>query len=177
MAYGADVRLSFEKHPFVLRSLLDGSLSYTWSNVEYEAGPYTYHPAHDRRHQVNAVVRAQRGEVGLTAQWQFGSGLPFTESGGFDKWYLLTPDVDVASEKGIDRIVYAEPFGGRQPTYARLDLWLERRVERGRYVGTLRAGALNLFNRANLFYYDLFTFSRVDQLPFIPSVGFKVGLR
>ena len=177
VAYGADVRLSFEKHPFVLHSLLDGSLSYTWSNVEYEAGPYTYHPAHDRRHQVNAVVRAQRGEVGLTAQWQFGSGLPFTESGGFDKWYLLTPDVDVASEKGIDRIVYAEPFGGRQPTYARLDLWLERRVERGRYVGTLRAGALNLFNRANLFYYDLFTFSRVDQLPFIPSVGFKVGLR
>jgi hypothetical protein len=85
--------------------------------------------------------------------------------------------VDVASEAGVDRIVYAEPFGGRQPTYARMDVWLERRVEKGRYIGTLRAGVLNLINRANLFYYDLFTFSRVDQLPLIPSVGFKMELR
>ena len=50
-------------------------------------------------------------------------------------------------------------------------------IERGRYIGTLRAGVLNLINRNNLFYYDLFTFSRVDQLPLIPSVGFKMELR
>ena len=50
-------------------------------------------------------------------------------------------------------------------------------VEQGRYVGTLRAGALNIFNRKNLFYFDLFTLQRVDQLPFIPSVGMKVELR
>lgn len=177
LAYGADVRLNLENRPFVLESVLDGSVSYTWSTVEYEAGPYTYNPAHDRRHQLNALVHAQRGDVGLTVQWQYGSGLPFTESGGFDVWYLLTPDVDVATETGVDRIVYAEPFGGRQPTYSRVDVWLERRVERGRYIGTLRAGVLNLINRNNLFYYDLFTFSRVDQLPLIPSVGFKMELR
>jgi len=177
VAYGADVRLNLENRPFMLESVLDGSVSYTWSTVEYEAGPYTYHPAHDRRHQLNALLHAQKGDVGLTIQWQYGSGLPFTESGGFDVWYLLTPDVDVATEAGVDRIVYAEPFGGRQPTYARMDVWLERRVERGRYIGTLRAGVLNLINRANLFYYDLFTFSRVDQLPLIPSVGIKMELR
>ena len=85
--------------------------------------------------------------------------------------------MDVSSEQGVDRIVYAEPFGGRQPTYSRIDVWLEKKVERGRYVGTLRAGALNIFNRKNLFYYDLFTFQRVDQLPLIPSVGFKIELR
>ena len=110
-------------------------------------------------------------------QWQYGSGLPYTQSGGFDEWYLLTPGVDVTKEAGIDRIIYSKPYGGRQPTYARVDLWLERRVERGRYVGTLRAGAVNLFNRENLFYYDLFTFKRVDQLPFLPSVGFKLEFR
>ena len=175
-AYGADVRLNLENRPFLQESLLDASVSYTWSTVEYEAGPYTYNPAHDRRHQLNALLHAQKGDVGLTVQWQFGSGLPFTESGGFDVWYLLTPDVDVNTEAGVDRIVYAEPFGGRQPTYSRVDVWLERRVERGRYIGTLRAGVLNLINRNNLFYYDLFTFSRVDQLPLIPSVGFKMEL-
>ena len=89
----------------------------------------------------------------------------------------MTPGVDVTKEAGIDRIIYSKPYGGRQPTYARVDLWLERRVERGRYVGTLRAGAVNIFNRENLFYYDLFTFKRVDQLPFLPSVGFKLEFR
>jgi len=110
-------------------------------------------------------------------QFQYGSGLPFTESGGFDKWYLLTPDVDVASEPGQDRILYAEPFEGRQPTYARMDLWLEKRIEQGRNVTTLRAGVVNVLNRDNLFYYDLFEFRRVDQLPLIPSIGVKLELR
>ncbi len=31
----------------------------------------------------------------------------------------------------------------------RLDVWLERRAEQGRSVATLRAGALNPFNRDN----------------------------
>jgi len=176
-AYGMDVRLNLENRPFIQESVLDGYVSYTYSQVEYEAGGISYHPAHDRRHQLNALFHAQRGDVGITVQWQYGSGLPFTQSGGFDIWYLLTPDVDVSSEQGVDRIVYAEPFGGRQPTYSRIDVWLEKKVERGRYVGTLRAGALNILNRSNLFYYDLFTFQRVDQLPLIPSVGFKIELR
>ena len=176
-AYGADVRVNLENRPFWAESVLDGTFSYTWSTVEYETERHTYHPAHDRRHQLNALLHAQKGDVGITIQWQYGSGLPYTQSGGFDVWYPLTPDVDVETEAGVDRIVYAEPFGGRQPTYSRMDVWLERRVERGRYITTLRAGALNLLNRKNLFYYDLFTFSRVDQLPLIPSVGVKMELR
>ena len=122
-------------------------------------------------------MTADLREVSLTVQFQYGSGLPFTESGGFDKWYLLTPDVDVASEPGQDRILYSSPFEGRQPTYARMDVWLEKRIEHGRNVTTLRAGVVNLLNRDNLFYYDLFEFRRVDQLPLIPSIGVKFELR
>ena len=176
-AYGLDTRLNVENRPFWFDSVLDGYVSYAYSKVEYETDAYVYSPSHDRKHQFNALLHAQKGEVGVTLQWQYGSGLPYTQSGGFDEWYLLTPGVDVTKEAGIDRIIYSKPYGGRQPTYARVDLWLERRVERGRYVGTLRAGAVNLFNRENLFYYDLFTFKRVDQLPFLPSVGFKLEFR
>ena len=176
-AYGLDTRLNVENHPFWFDSVLDGYVSYAYSKAEYETDSYVYSPSHDRKHQFNALLHAQKGEVGVTLQWQYGSGLPYTQSGGFDEWYLLTPGVDVTKEAGIDRIIYSKPYGGRQPTYARVDLWLERRVERGRYVGTLRAGAVNLFNRENLFYYDLFTFKRVDQLPFLPSVGFKLEFR
>lgn len=176
-AFGFDTRLNLENREFLQESVLDGYISYSFSNVEYETANATYHPAHERRHQFNALLHAQKGEVGITVQWQYGSGLPFTQSAGFDVWYLLTPDVDVTSEAGIDRILLADPFQGRQPTYSRVDVWLERSVERGRYVGTLRAGVVNIFNRDNLFYYDLFTFQRVDQLPVIPSVGFKIELR
>ncbi|MFQ5569684.1 MAG: hypothetical protein ACE5G0_08405, partial [Rhodothermales bacterium] len=176
-AMGLDLRLELRDRPFYLDSVLDGYISYSLASVEYRTQQVDYHPAHDRRHQVNALLHAQRGSVGMTLQWQFGSGLSYTKSGGFDVWHLLTPDVDVTSDPGRERVLYSTPFGGRQPLYQRLDLWIERRVDRGRTVATLRAGALNLFNRDNLFYYDLFTFKRVDQLPFIPSVGFKLELR
>ncbi len=176
-AYGLDARIELTDRPFINESVLDGYVSYSYSNVEYDASGTSYHPAHDRRHQMNALFHAQRGEVGMTVQWQIGSGLPFTESGGFDTFILLNPDVDVSTEAGLDRILYADPFKGRQPTYSRMDVWLERRVDHGKYVATLRAGAINVLNRDNLFYYDLFTFKRVDQLPIIPSVGLKVELR
>ncbi len=176
-AFGYDLRLDFKDRPFWGESKLDGYMSYAFSKVEYEASNVTYTPAHDRRHQFNLLLHAEKDQLGFTAQFQYGSGLPFTESSGFDVFLLLTPDTDVTTSPGQDRILYGAPFDGRQPDYHRLDLWLERRIDRGRTVVTLRAGAINVLNRNNLFYYDLFTFSRVDQLPFIPSVGLKVELR
>ena len=176
-AMGIDFRLDLRDRAFWFESVLDGYISYSLSSVEYQSEQATYHPAHDRRHQVNALLHAQRGPVGLTIQAQYGTGLPFTESAGFDVWHLLTPDVDVTTDPGLERVLYSDPFRGRQPDYVRFDVWLERRVEQGRTVATLRAGALNIFNRDNLFYYDLFSLNRVDQLPFVPSVGFKVELR
>lgn len=176
-ALGVDLRLDLRDRPFWFESVLDGYVSYSLASVEYQTEQATYHPAHDRRHQVNALLHAQRGPVGLTLQGQFGTGLPFTESAGFDVWHLLTPDVDVTTDPGLERVLYSDPFRGRQPNYVRLDVWLERRVEQGRSVATLRAGALNIFNRDNLFYYDLFSLNRVNQLPFVPSVGFKMELR
>ena len=178
VAYGADVRLEFADRPFVSESLVGGRLSYALGKVEYETiDGIVYAPGHDRRHYVQGVLQAGKGEVSVSIQAQYGTGLPFTPSGGFDEWHLFTPDVDVSTQAGRDRVLYAERNSARQPTYARLDAWVERRIENGRYVGTLRAGAMNILNRANLFYFDLFTFRRVDQLPLLPSVGMKLELR
>lgn len=176
-ALGFDLRMDFKNRPFWYESVLDGYVSYAYSQVEYNASNINYTPSHDRRHQLNALFHAEKDQLGVTVQFQYGSGLPFTESSGFDVFLLLTPDVDVTSAPGQDRILYGPPFEGRQPAYHRLDVWIERRIEQGRTVVTLRAGGINILNRDNLFYYDLFTFSRVDQLPFIPSVGLKVELR
>ena len=32
-------------------------------------------------------------------------------------------------------------------------------------------GVTNIYDRANIFYYDQLTDSRIDQLPIMPSVG------
>jgi hypothetical protein len=176
-AMGIDARIDLNDQPFWAGSIFDGYMSYALSKVEYETPTVVYTPGHDRRHQFNALLHAQKEELGITVQLTIGTGYPFTQSTGFDVWLLLTPDVDVTSEPGLERIAYSEPFKGRQPAYQRVDVWLERRIERRRSVGTLRAGVVNLFNRSNLFYFDLFTFKRVDQLPLVPSIGFKLELR
>jgi len=178
-ARGVDLRLDFSGVTVDedLEIEVDGFLSYSNSEVVYTTEAFTYNPPHDRRHQLNAVLRAKRGDLSATLQFTYGSGLPFTESAGFDVYLPLDPSTDVASEAGDVRILYSDPYAGRQPTYERLDLWVERQVKQDQYSITLRAGAVNVLNRDNLFYFDLFTLNRVDQLPVIPSVGFKVEWR
>ncbi len=173
-ALGADLRLEISGRPFVAGSTFDGFVSYTFTNVEYRTATLNYNPSQHRKHQLNVVAHAERNGVGFTVQWQYGTGFPFTESAGFDKFQVLTPTTDVAKEPGITRVLYDTPFRGRQPAYERIDVWLDKEVAFERARVTIRAGIINLFNRDNLFYFDLFTLRRVDQMPLIPSVGIKV---
>lgn len=175
-ARGVDLRLETEGRPFINGSTVSGYAGYSLSDVEYRTDTFSYHPAQHRMHQINVMVRAERNNVGVTLQWQYGSGFPFTRSSGFDVWQYLTPDSDVSEEPGVVRVLYGEPFGGRQPNYERIDVWLDKTVEFNRGRATLRAGIVNVLNRDNLFYYDLFTLRRVDQMPLIPSVGFRLEL-
>ena len=173
-----DVRVSFENLQGPYGARVGGWISYALTEVEYETGTgVTYPPSHDRRHSAQGVIDVTRADLAFLAQVQVGSGLPYTTSSGFDSWYLMTPDVDVSSDPGRQRLLYAAQNSERLPMYARLDLWIERRIDRGRTVVTLRAGGTNVFNRANLFYFDLFTYRRVDQLPFMPSVGVRFEFR
>ncbi|NND72913.1 MAG: TonB-dependent receptor [Rhodothermales bacterium] len=149
---------------------LEGEVFGTFYGVSQDI----YSPPHDRRNQVNAVVRADVGELTLTAQWQYGSGLPYTQAVGFDDWLLLQGDIDLLSDPGQTRVLYEEPYASRLPDYHRLDLWLEKEFETTRFSGMLRAGVVNAYNRANLFYFDLFTLNRIEQLPAIPSLGARL---
>ena len=113
----------------------------------------------------------------LVAQWQFGSGFAYTRSIGFDVWIPFTgSNVDVSRQQGVTRVLFDEPYSARMPAYHRLDLWIEKSFRRDRVRGALRAGAVNVYDRDNLFYFDLFTFRRIDQLPFVPSVGIKLEI-
>ena len=138
-----------------------------------------FSPPHDRRHQVDVLARLTHGPYALSARWQFGSGLPFTPATGFyDEVAVGQPDeAGFRTRPGtsvlvIDRALYAE----RLPAYHRLDVALERRFVFGGVQATLQAAVINVYDRANIFDYDLFAGRRINQLPLIPSLGLHVEM-
>lgn len=180
-SYGVDARLS------VAVRRVQGHLTYGYSNTRYEAYRARYRlwygseslrfrPPHDRRHQVNARLQASAGGFDLSASWYFGSGLPFSRVLGFGGFVLLDdPGVDVL-QGGRQRVIYERPFNGILPTFHRLDVALERTFSLRSVDVTLQASAINLYDRRNVFYLDVFTLRRSDQLPFVPSFGLQVDL-
>lgn len=191
-AQGIDVKME------VTRPWFYGELSYGLASVQYERqreqpvfrdgerGQFVserqtvterFSPPHDRRHQVNALFRLARGPYAAGVRWQFGSGLPYTAAAGFydsvpiprpdDTGYRTRPGQPVLVN---GRTLYSE----RLPTYHRLDVSVERWFKLGNVQVTLQAAVINIYDRANIFDYDLFAGRRVNQLPLIPSMGVKV---
>lgn len=142
--------------------------------------PYLeFNPPHDRRHQVGATMRVTFGSWALGTRWQFGSGLPFTQVNGY---YTGLPvdkpgSNDFLLEEGRTLVSRAELYGGRMPTYHRLDVTIEHKMLLSKADLTFQAGLINAYDRANIFEYNVFTGDRVDQLPLIPSLGIRVDMR
>ena len=62
------------------------------------------------------------------------------------------------------------------PPYHRLDVSLERSFTVGLAEVIAQLSVINAYDRANIFYLDIFTLQRVNQLPVIPSLGLKVSV-
>jgi CarboxypepD_reg-like domain/TonB-dependent Receptor Plug Domain/TonB dependent receptor-like, beta-barrel len=180
--WGADLKMEVKKGAF------DAFITYGISNVQYTAkqaslqlwfgsSRLNFRPAHDRRHQVNAVVSVDVKKFKLDLRWQFGSGLPFNQAVGFDGFLLLNGAVDVFNQPGGRRVIYEKPFNGELPTYHRFDMSLSRRFEFPDVALTGQIGVINAYDRQNLFYLDVFTLRRVDQLPVIPTFGLKLDIK
>lgn len=180
--YGLDTRVEWRKKPFY------AYVGYGLSRTVYTASQenfgvwfgepiQSYTPPHDQRHQVNALVSFDVAQVQASVRWQFGSGLPFTRPFGFDDLIPLNTFIDVRRASPITRVLFDRPYEGRLPPYHRLDVSLERSFVHNEQRWTVQAGAINLYDRANLFYYDVFTVRRVNQLPLVPFVSLKLESR
>lgn len=179
LSYGADIRLMLEKPNYY------ATLSYGWSSTEYEAVSgdlgawieepvFSYSPAHDQRHKLNLAGGYQIGGFNLDARWEFGSGKPYTKIYGYD-FFIRLPFENPNSETGQARILFSEPFDGRMPTYHRLDLSLSREFTLGgSSVLETQAGAINVYNRTNIFNFDYGVLQRVNQSPFFPYVSLRL---
>lgn len=152
------------------RYAADGPAILVWYGTEQ----LRYRPPHDRRHQVNALLSTSVYGADLSVRWQFGSGLPYTRPLAFDG-FALVDDIRTAFDlEHSRRVIYERPFDSLLPTYHRLDLAAEQTWHLGFAALTLQASAINVYDRRNIFYVDVFTLERKNQLPFVPSVGLEM---
>ena len=176
----------FEIRAEVRRPSIYGAVTYGYSNTRYTAeqaslrlwyGEETldFRPPHDRRHQVNALISTELFGFDVSARWEFGSGLPFSRALGFDGFVLLNDVVDLPTAPATRRVIYERPYRGVLPTYHRLDISVDRTFDIGAVEMTVLGSLINVYDRRNLFYLDVFTLQRVDQLPIVPSLGLKVS--
>jgi outer membrane receptor protein involved in Fe transport len=178
--YGADLRLEYNG------PRLYGFVGYGYGWTQYEAAQdlfsswfgepvQRYHPPHDRRHQINAVASLDVGGFTVGTRWQLGSGLPFTRPIGFDEWFDFRDRLDdVHLRHGTTRVILDKPYQGRLPLIHRLDLSVNRTFQLPFGNMEIQAGAINLYDQTNIFYYDVYTHRRVDQLPFAPYASLRL---
>lgn len=180
--WGVDLRAEVERGPLYLYA------GYGLSSVVYRAQQASFgvwygteqerfHPPHDQRHQFNLLGSVELGRFQVNVRWQYGSGRPYTRPYGFDDWILFETLVDVRREPGDYRVLFERPYQGRLPAYHRLDVTVERTIPLGRARLTVQVGAVNTYDRRNLFYFDLWTLRRVDQIALTPSFGIKLETR
>lgn len=136
-----------------------------------------YFPHYDRRHTVNLLATYALGEERqweLSGRWSFGSGFPFTCTLGVYEFLGFGGGIntDYTTENGSLGVYYADLYGGRLPTYHRLDIGAKRKFSFGkRCLLEVSASVTNVYDRNNIFYFDRLTFARVDQLPILACLG------
>lgn len=167
---------------FDVSAQLDLERLYLWATyslgyVQRQDEVQTYNPHYDRRHTINILGTYALGEQRqweLSARWSLGSGFPFTQTQGVFQSLVFPSGIvsDYTQENGHYGIHYADLYGGRLPTYHRLDLGVKWKISIGkRGLLELSLSATNIYNRKNIFYYNRATHERVNQLPILGSFG------
>jgi hypothetical protein len=170
-AYGADMLVKYENKGLYVWFV------YSLNFVDRFDGENTYNPIWDRRNNVNLVTSYTFGKHEswkASARWNYGSGFPFTQNQGFYERLPFTngTSTDITSANGDLAIIYGPLNGGRLPDYHRLDLGITKTWKLDEHqVVQADISITNAYDRENIFYSDRVTGSRVNQLPFLPSVG------
>lgn len=188
-AYGLDLLLKWNYKGFFFYSTY--SLAYAFRNngqdrpsaanygpQQFADGSQIYYPYYDRRHNVNIVAAYDFGKNRsweVSARWNYGSSFPFTQTQSF---YPQNPfsngiNSNITSTNGTLGVVYASQInGGRLPAYSRLDLEIKKIITiKRRFKIEVNLSCSNVYDRDNIFYFDRITYTRVDQLPILPSLG------
>jgi len=170
-AYGVDFLLKYNYKRTYFWAV------YSLGYVNRNDGEIKYNPHYDRRHNVNLVGSYTFGKHlnwEFSTRWNLGSGFPVTQTQGYYEKLPFTNglNVDYTAMNGDLGILYADLNQGRLPYYHRLDATVKRTFEFSDYSKLVASfGITNMYNRENIFYFDRIKHERVNQLPFMPSIG------
>lgn len=185
LSYGVDISADVQRKSWGL------TLNYGWSKNEREDPVQTYAPVWDRRHSLNALfsfkstarvsaASLQKSRWDANLRWNLGSGFPFTQTQGFFPRLSFNENgslTDILTQTGELALLLSEDLNaGRLPYYHRLDASITYRFPLGRIIlSELTLSAINLYDRQNVFYLDRISNERVDQLPFLPSLNWRLS--
>jgi hypothetical protein len=182
-SYGADFMLrQFQVGRF------NGWVAYTFGVSTRVGGDgKTFHPAQDRRHDINLVGSWDYTKYTLGTRVNLATGTPYTYIvGSFE-----TQDYDAfthgytgtQSETGFQGTQYIadDRNGARLPLTSRIDLSLTRKGHLFGLPFSTYLSVANAANAQNVFAYS-FEYNRlppkrvkVPQLPIVPTLGFSVA--
>ncbi len=172
-SYGIEFEMKYMFNPFRF------SGSYAWMRAFKDVRGKVYSPRYDSRNNINLSLEAELGGGWVaSAVWSYTSGLPFTQIAGY--YDRLTIDQLSDNQFLLDSynpfVLLGEINTGQLPDYHRLDLSLSKKIQINRLKMYIDLSVLNVYNRNNLFYFRRDNGERVNMLPFLPSVNFKVEL-
>lgn len=176
-ARGFDVVLKYDRKRFYFWAVYSLTFNDRWVGDSLTGPVNNYPPTFDRRHNVNLVSSYSFGKKKnweVNARWNFGTGFPFTQTQGYIN--TLNPQGNInynfPTANGPLNYIPAELNGGRLPDYHRFDIGIKYKYKWSEKTAfEVNAGATNIYNRANIFQVDRFSFKRVDQLPIMPNVN------
>ena len=174
-AYGVDFVAKYSGKKTYLYAV------YSLGKVTRWDGVRTYAPVFDRRHSINLIGTYKFGKKQdwqVNARWNFGSGLPFTQTQGYYQNITFQDGsgTDI-TQSNADELtaVYAGLNEGRLPTYHRFDVNIKKTIEFKKLTMDLNFGITNIYNRENIFYVDRISAEKVYQLPILPSFGMAIA--
>lgn len=151
---------------------------YSLGRVTRDDGEQEYPTNFDRRHNINFLGTYAMGENKdweLGFRYNYGTGFPFTRTQAFFTQYRFEEGLatDVTTQNGELGILYEDQLNqGRLPDYVRVDISLKKTIEFNKNTSMeITAAVTNALNRENIFFFDRVSYSRVNQLPTLPSLG------
>ena len=180
-ARGFDVVMKYDRKRFYFWGVYSLTYNDRWVGNNVTGTVTNYPPNFDRRHNINIVSSYNFGKKKnweINFRWNFGTGFPFTQTQGYIN--QLNPagniNYNFTTANGNLNYIPASLNGGRLPDYHRLDIGVKYKYHiNEKSVLELNFGATNVYNRANIFYVDRFTFKRINQLPFMPNLNLSVN--
>jgi len=157
---------------------------YTWITynlgwIEKENSGVKYSPRYDKRHNLSIVAGYTLPyDIKMGASWDFSTGTPFTPL----KASFSQPDIDNIVENPYYSqnkyyAVFGSKYSRRLPSYHKLDLNFSKEFSIWKLPKTeVSLNFTNIYDRANIFYYNLRSGERVNQLRFMVtgSIGVEI---